>query len=146
MDTTTVYAIGKCPVKGCTRRVQITLPDQRIVSSRWGKHTEMYLVPAPGHEDYARTITPYVQGSAQAITTPSREAGRRDPHRYDVAKLATLTAYGLVCTEHDRFLSVTPIKGVVNVDKSCDGRCMNATGPNCECSCGGSNHGGAFAL
>jgi hypothetical protein len=23
----------------------------------------------------------------------------------------------------------------------CDARCMNATGGNCECSCGGKNHG-----
>ena len=23
----------------------------------------------------------------------------------------------------------------------CNGRCMGATGPNCECSCGGANHG-----
>jgi hypothetical protein len=27
-------------------------------------------------------------------------------------------------------------------DTPCDGRCMNATGPDCECSCGGHNHGG----
>lgn len=25
----------------------------------------------------------------------------------------------------------------------CDSRCLNATGPNCECSCGGANHGGS---
>lgn len=26
----------------------------------------------------------------------------------------------------------------------CDPRCMGATGPRCECSCGGANHGGSF--
>lgn len=26
----------------------------------------------------------------------------------------------------------------------CDARCINATGPLCECSCGGKNHGGAY--
>ena len=26
-------------------------------------------------------------------------------------------------------------------EKICDGRCMGATGPTCECSCGGLNHG-----
>jgi hypothetical protein len=26
----------------------------------------------------------------------------------------------------------------------CDARCTNATGPNCECSCGGKNHGQSF--
>jgi len=26
-------------------------------------------------------------------------------------------------------------------DVPCDGRCTNATGPNCDCSCNGHNHG-----
>jgi len=26
----------------------------------------------------------------------------------------------------------------------CDARCMNAFGPDCECSCGGANHGAGF--
>jgi hypothetical protein len=143
-ETTTVHLIGKCPVKGCRSRVQFTLTECRIVSVTYGKYTELFLAPAPGHEGYARMITPFVQGSAQGLTTPSREARRGHP--YDTARVATLAAHGLVCTEHDRFHTVTPIKGIVNVDKTCDGRCMNATGPNCECSCGGENHGGAFRL
>lgn len=144
VGTTTVHMIGKCPTKGCKSRVRFTLADQRIVSDRYGKHTECYLTPAAGHDAYARAITPYVHGSQYALVTPSREAKRTHP--YDVARLATLRAYGLVCEEHDRFLSVTAIKGVVNVDKACDGRCMSATGPNCECSCGGENHGASWAL
>jgi len=143
-ETTTVYAIGKCPVKGCKTTRRIVLPGQRIVSDRYRTYSEMYLVPAPGHEGYARTITPYVQGSQWGGATPSGEARRT--HRYDVARLATLRAHGLVCDDHDRFLSVTAIRGIVNVDKSCDGRCMNATGPNCDCSCGGANHGGSWSL
>lgn len=144
-DTTTVHMIGKCPVKGCAKRTRFTLRECRIVSTRYGRHTEVYLTPAPGHEAYARMVTPYVNGSAQAMTTPTREA-RNSAHPFESARLATLTTHGLVCESHDRFLTVTVIKGVVNVDKSCDGRCMNATGPNCECSCGGENHGGAFRL
>lgn len=143
-ETTTVHMIGKCPVKGCGKRTRFTLRECRIVSTTYGRHTEVYLTPAAGHEAYARAITPHVQGSAQAMTTPSREARQRHP--FEVARLATLTAYGLVCDAHDRFLSITVIKGMVNLDKTCDGRCMNATGPNCECSCGGENHGGAFRL
>ena len=27
---------------------------------------------------------------------------------------------------------------------ACDARCMNAIGPNCECACGGVNHGAGF--
>ena len=29
---------------------------------------------------------------------------------------------------------------------SCDARCMSARGPNCECHCGGKNHGAGFIL
>lgn len=33
------------------------------------------------------------------------------------------------------------VRGKFKADKKCDGRCMAATGPNCECQCGGANHG-----
>ena len=33
------------------------------------------------------------------------------------------------------------VRGSYNEEKFCDGRCMGAKGPNCECSCGGENHG-----
>jgi hypothetical protein len=33
------------------------------------------------------------------------------------------------------------IHGHYVADKPCDGRCIGATGHNCECSCGGKNHG-----
>lgn len=33
------------------------------------------------------------------------------------------------------------IEGHYVADKPCDGRCMGATGHQCECSCGGKNHG-----
>ena len=28
-------------------------------------------------------------------------------------------------------------------EKVCGAKCLGATGPNCDCSCGGRNHGGA---
>lgn len=42
------------------------------------------------------------------------------------------------CKAH--FLAV-PVRGRFVAEKKCDGRCMGATGPNCDCSCGGKNHG-----
>lgn len=33
------------------------------------------------------------------------------------------------------------INGVFKADHPCDARCTGATGHNCECSCGGANHG-----
>lgn len=37
------------------------------------------------------------------------------------------------------------IEGHYREDKKCDGRCIHATGHDCECSCGGKNHGMAAA-
>lgn len=36
------------------------------------------------------------------------------------------------------------VKGFVT-EHVCDARCTSAKGPNCECSCGGKNHGQAYA-
>lgn len=33
------------------------------------------------------------------------------------------------------------LRGRYVADHKCDGRCMSATGPSCDCSCGGRNHG-----
>lgn len=33
------------------------------------------------------------------------------------------------------------LHGKHNASKGCSARCMSATGPNCECSCAGANHG-----
>ena len=37
-----------------------------------------------------------------------------------------------------------PIRGK-RTDHKCDARCMASTGPNCECSCGGRNHGASWS-
>ena len=33
------------------------------------------------------------------------------------------------------------VNGTMNPDVKCSARCQDATGPSCECSCGGENHG-----
>lgn len=52
--------------------------------------------------------------------------------------------YGLVCAEHGTWVHVRPLQGHVVEGKRCDGRCTSATGPVCECECGGENHGRSF--
>ena len=37
-----------------------------------------------------------------------------------------------------------PIKGTLSANHKCDSRCTNARGSDCECSCGGKNHGAAW--
>lgn len=38
-------------------------------------------------------------------------------------------------------VAVKRVIGRFRADKKCDGRCEAATGQQCECSCGGKNHG-----
>lgn len=49
----------------------------------------------------------------------------------------------LHCITHRRPLGARAIKGSVT-DCPCDGRCTSAKGPNCDCSCGGANHGADY--
>jgi len=37
------------------------------------------------------------------------------------------------------------VNGTLNDNHKCDARCLNATGPNCDCSCAGANHGANHA-
>lgn len=49
------------------------------------------------------------------------------------------------CEKHPRYpLNWKGIKGTVNLEHVCDSRCTNARGHNCECACGGANHGNAY--
>lgn len=41
--------------------------------------------------------------------------------------------------------SATRVRGFVT-EHVCDARCTGAKGPNCECSCGGKNHGNDFMV
>lgn len=38
----------------------------------------------------------------------------------------------------------TFVHGVLNEKHICDARCLNATGRDCSCSCGGANHGAKY--
>jgi len=46
----------------------------------------------------------------------------------------------MTCPCGKRF-PVRPVRGTHNPDKACSARCQSATGPSCECACGGDNHG-----
>lgn len=45
------------------------------------------------------------------------------------------------CPEHGRRLDWTAINGRYAQDAKCDARCTGAIGHECECECGGTNHG-----
>ena len=50
----------------------------------------------------------------------------------------------LECQKHAKRLVWQKVNGKFSRAHVCDVRCMTATGPDCECSCGGANHGRGF--
>lgn len=46
-----------------------------------------------------------------------------------------------VCPEHGKFFPMRALVGRTVPEHKCDSRCTSATGPKCDCSCGGANHG-----
>lgn len=49
----------------------------------------------------------------------------------------------LPCPEcgHAGYWDGGPVTGTYSPDRECDSRCTGARGPDCECQCGGANHG-----
>jgi hypothetical protein len=52
----------------------------------------------------------------------------------------------IYCVTHKRRISWSMVKGTVAPEHKCDIRCTSARGNNCECSCGGKNHGKDHAI
>lgn len=74
----------------------------------------------------------------QPVAVPARE------HRVQMG--GSSVAWLTIRCDCGRAVRLHPVVGKHNPAKVCDGRCMGAVGPSCECSCGGANHGARFAL
>src|SRR5215472_6193871 len=48
------------------------------------------------------------------------------------------------CVQCGRPIKMQRVYGVT-IEMDCDYRCMGATGPHCECQCGGTNHGAVWS-
>jgi len=117
--------IGKCPQCKTARRVEVrqdvrltwqySTPDKMAFSKR----VYQYEVLSAGTRHYVHKGGNYVMAMCDALCT--------DAHK---------EAHWFLCKR---------IEGVYNDGIKCNAKCMNATGPNCECSCAGENHGGAHA-
>ena len=46
-----------------------------------------------------------------------------------------------ICPSCFRAMDYGQLKAYLKPEHKCDARCTGARGPNCECSCGGANHG-----
>jgi hypothetical protein len=130
----TVHAIGRCPVKGCRNRKRNSFPG-RVHTDRYSTHTRWSMPTANGGMHPAPTKLP----ARPSTYVEARDAEWR--RRSDAAYVEGMRAHGWVCEAHDQFMRVAAVEGVVNVEKACNARCMGATGPACECACGGELHG-----
>lgn len=46
-----------------------------------------------------------------------------------------------ICTSCRKMMTFGALKAVYSPEHKCDARCTSARGHNCECACGGKNHG-----
>jgi hypothetical protein len=49
------------------------------------------------------------------------------------------------CRGCGRLRTAKIVRGVYNPNKKCNAKCIFAMGHNCECACGGKNHGKGFS-
>jgi hypothetical protein len=80
---------------------------------------------------------------ARTASTPDRFGNVRG-----IVTTASLTAavntHNHACPDHGlRTRTWKPVKGTYSAERECDSRCTGAIGPDCECQCGGANHGAA---
>lgn len=61
-----------------------------------------------------------------------------EDHHAGIARQNGRTVVPCVCGHR---IVVKRVLGKFRADKKCDARCEGATGQQCECSCGGKNHG-----
>jgi hypothetical protein len=94
---------------------------------------------ACGHRwarDYSPRQVRLGYGRTETVFERTNEYGRKIESGYDTACPA--------CGQHER-VKFGRVKGYVS-DHECDARCTGATGFQCECSCGGRNHGRQFLI
>jgi hypothetical protein len=112
--------IGKCKAKGCHHAARVEYNDvQQLDSGRKAKSArtgEMFLIDLRTLRAYDRSRPFILNGIAVSNK----------------------------CPEHGVY-RLQPVKGRLVPDHKCDVRCTGATGPKCDCSCGGANHGSDHA-
>ncbi|MFI6029471.1 hypothetical protein [Amycolatopsis magusensis] len=116
--TAALRYFGRCTVKGCTHRrvIDDTTPNTKRFTT--GRSDVLTVLDADGRD------------------WPLYALGDRDHN-------AVMRVAGFACPTHNTVIDFRGGRFTYNPDKVCDGRCMGATGPACDCSCSGANHGSA---
>lgn len=120
--TTRPAYLGRCTAKGC-RYTSRVLADTGTVTRR-----NRYGAWDAEVDGYVRDHRFYAFHDDRGYWT----AGAR--HYFDDCP---------ACPDHGR-LKWARIAGTYNAEVRCDARCEGARRPDCECSCGGANHGGRW--
>jgi hypothetical protein len=53
--------------------------------------------------------------------------------------------HAIRCRKCGKGRAARPVKGTYNPEHICSAKCLTSKGFACDCSCGGKNHGGAYA-
>jgi hypothetical protein len=110
--------LGKCKAKGCKSASRVAVTDvQRLDSDRWAKNAA---------------------GERMLITDAGSSYDRSRPF------ILNGVCVSARCPDHGVY-RLQSVKGRLVPDHKCDRRCTGATGPKCDCSCGGANHGADHA-
>lgn len=119
IESFTANWIGRCPVKGCKNVLHLAVEMTR---ERW-----------------TETRHDGANGTKREVPK-SREFATKFGWHWGPGHLE------LRCVRHRYEFRWRQVEGRFSEAHKCDARCMNATGPNCECSCGGQNHGRAHSV
>ena len=115
--------LGKC--KSCKRHVQVscTAAERR---SAWRNAKGKVIIPE-------RVAWEVVDGVHAGFRSPLEPAWNG---KWQVA---------IACPHCSASMTVQAVSGTYSAAHECGARCLASTGPNCECSCGGANHGKSHA-
>ena len=70
---------------------------------------------------------------------------KSDPQRTGAVYTHGMGSIVLDCRKCGEARRAFLVRGKFSAKHQCNDKCMSSTGTLCECSCGGKNHGGAYA-
>lgn len=94
----------------------------------------------------AETVEPVVHAATGRTLAPRRVSWALGVVRSPLAAAWNgKWQVGLPCPRCAAPMMVQAVAGTVSPEHVCGARCLASTGPTCECSCGGKNHGKSHA-
>ncbi len=114
------------------RQDVISWSDMALLAG-WGRQPALLMGVAPPMEIANTTATARFVGRCEPCAWPFAvdDPGGGSDHRK------------VVCPECDATVVLSRIHGITTT-MVCTGACVDATGPVCECACGGANHAGSY--